>query len=74
DIVSVDSNIIVENSSFEGGKSIVEGVVLIDVLYTPVEGLRPVYRLTEEIPFTHDVEVGNVKDSANAFNHVNIDR
>lgn len=74
DIVSVDSNIIVENSLFEGGKSIVEGVVLIDVLYTPVEGLRPVYRLTEEIPFTHDVEVGNVKDSANAFNHVNIDR
>ena len=74
DVVSVDSNIIVENSFFEGNKNIIEGVVRVDALYTPVEGLRPVYRLTEEIPFTHDIEVENIKDTTNAFNNVTIDR
>lgn len=74
EIVSVDSNIIVENSLLEDNRNIIEGIVLVDILYTPVEGLRPVYRLTEEIPFTHDIEVENIKDSTNAFNNVNIDR
>ena len=63
-----------ENSFFEGNKNIIEGVVRVDALYTPVEGLRPVYRLTEEIPFTHDIEVENIKDTTNAFNNVTIDR
>lgn len=74
EVVSVDSNIIVENSYFEGNKNIIEGIVLIDILYTPVEGLRPVYRLTEEIQFTHDIEMDNVKETTNAFNNVSIDR
>ncbi|EPZ53267.1 hypothetical protein H477_5030 [[Clostridium] sordellii ATCC 9714] len=62
EIVSVDSNIIVENSLLEDNRNIIEGIVLVDILYTPVEGLRPVYRLTEEIPFTHDIEVENIKE------------
>lgn len=74
EIVSVDSNVFVENTFFEGNKNIVEGVVSVDILYTPVEGLRPVYRLTEEIPFTHDIEVDNVKETTNAFNALAIDR
>ena len=74
EVVNVDSNIIVENSHFDGNKNIIEGIVLIDILYTPVEGLRPVYRLTEEIPFTHDIEMDNVKETTNAFNNVSIDR
>ncbi|MGL5756902.1 MAG: DUF3794 and LysM peptidoglycan-binding domain-containing protein [Paraclostridium sp.] len=74
EIVSVDSNIIVESAFFEGDKNIVEGIVSVDILYTPVEGLRPVYRLTEEIPFTHDIEIDNIRESTNAFNNVTIDR
>lgn len=74
EIVSVDSNIIVENAFLEDDRNVIEGIVLIDILYTPVEGLRPVYRLTEEIPFTHDIEIDNIKESTNAFNNVTIDR
>lgn len=74
EIVSVDSNIFIENTFFDGNKSIVEGIVSVDVLYTPVEGLRPVYRLTEEIPFTHDIEIENVKETTNSFNTLTIDR
>ncbi|MEF9991527.1 MAG: DUF3794 domain-containing protein [Peptostreptococcaceae bacterium] len=74
EIVSVDSNIIVESAFFEGDRNIVEGIVSVDILYTPVEGLRPVYRLTEEIPFTHDIEIDNIRESTNAFNNVTIDR
>jgi hypothetical protein len=74
DVVSVDTNIFVENTFFDGNKNIVEGIVSVDILYTPVEGLRPVYRITEEIPFTHDIEVDNAKESTNAFNTLTIDR
>ena len=74
DVVSVDTNIFVENTFFDGNKIIVEGIVSVDILYTPVEGLRPVYRITEEIPFSHDIEVDNAKESTNAFNTLTIDR
>ncbi|MGL5750201.1 MAG: DUF3794 and LysM peptidoglycan-binding domain-containing protein [Paraclostridium sp.] len=74
EIVSVEANIFVENSFFEGNKNIVEGVISVDMLYTPVEGLRPVYRSTEEIPFTHDIDIENVKDTTNAFNTLTIDK
>lgn len=74
DIVSVCPSITIENSYVEDGKSIIEGVVKVDILYVPVEGLKAVYRISEEIPFDHDIAVDNLTDTCNIFNTVCIDK
>ena len=45
-----------------------------DILYVPVEGLKIVYKISEEIPFEHDVEVDNLSDTASVFNTVCIEK
>lgn len=74
DIVNVDANIFVENNSLLEGKNTVEGIVKVDLLYTPVEGLRPVYRLTEEIPFKHTIDLSQDKDTMSSYSTVEVDR
>ena len=38
DIVSVCPSITIENSYVEGDKSIIQGIIKVDILYVPVEG------------------------------------
>ena len=51
DVVSVRPSVSIENSYVEDDESIIQGIVKIDILYVPVEGLKSVYKLSEEIPF-----------------------
>ena len=74
DIVSVCPSISVENAYVEDGRSIVQGIIKVDVLYVPAEGLRLVYKISEEIPFEHDVEIDDLTDSASVFNTVSIEK
>ena len=74
DIVSVCSSISIENSYAEGDKSIIQGIIKIDILYVPVEGLKSVYRISEEIPFEHDITIDDLTDTCNIFNTVSIEK
>ena len=74
DIVSVCPSISIENAYIEDEKSIIQGIIKMDILYVPVEGLKIVYKISEEIPFEHDVEVDNLSDTASVFNTVCIEK
>ena len=74
DIVSVCPSISIENSYAEGDKSIIQGIIKIDILYVPVEGLKSVYRINEEIPFEHDITIDDLTDTCNIFNTVSIEK
>lgn len=74
DIVSVCPSVCIENSYVEDGKSVVQGIIKVDILYVPVEGLRLVYKISEEIPFEHDIEIDNLTDTADVFNTVCIEK
>jgi len=74
DIVSVCSSISIENTFVEDNKSIIQGIVKLDMLYTPVEGLKSVYTICEEIPFEHDIEIEGLSEDCKVFNKVCIDK
>lgn len=74
DVVSICPNISIENTYTENDKSIVQGIIRIDILYVPVEGLRMVYRINEEIPFEHDIDISDLTDTCKVFNTVYIDK
>ncbi|MGL6106360.1 DUF3794 and LysM peptidoglycan-binding domain-containing protein [Romboutsia sp.] len=74
EIVSVCPSISIENSYIEDDKSIIQGIIKVDILYVPVEGLKLVYKISEEIPFEHDVTVDNLSDTCKVFNTVCIDK
>ncbi len=74
DIVSVCSNISIENAYMEDGKSTIQGIIKIDILYVPVEGLKLIYKISEEIPFEHELEVDVLDDNYRVFNTVCIEK
>lgn len=74
DVVSVCPSISIENAYLEEGKSVVQGIIKLDILYVPVEGLRLVYKISEEIPFEHDMEIDNLTDTSTVFNTVCIEK
>lgn len=74
DIVSVCPSISIENSYVEDDKSIIQGIIKVDILYVPVEGLKLVYKINEEIPFEHDVTIDNLTENCKVFNKVCIDK
>ncbi len=74
EIVNVCSSIAIENAFVEEGKSIIQGIVKLDMLYVPVEGLKSVYKISEEIPFEHDVEINGLQEDCKVFNKVCIDK
>lgn len=74
DIVSVCANISIENSYIEDNKSIIQGIVKLDILYTPVEGLDLIYQINEEIPFENDVLIANLDEDCKVFNNVCIEK
>ena len=74
EIVSVCPAISIENAYVEDDKSIIQGIIKLDILYVPVEGLRLVYRISEEIPFEHDTVIENITDTTTIFNTACIDK
>ncbi|MCZ1138799.1 DUF3794 domain-containing protein [Clostridioides difficile] len=74
DIVSVCPTMSIENSYIEGNKSIIQGIIKVEILFVPVEGLKLVYKISEEIPFEHDIEMDNLTDTASVFNTACIDK
>lgn len=74
DIVSVCPSISIENAYVEDDKSVIQGIIKLDILYVPVEGLRLVYKISEEIPFEHDVVVDNLTETSNVFNTACIEK
>ncbi len=74
DIVSVCPSISIENAYMEDDKSIIQGIVKVDILYVPVEGLKLVYKISEEIPFEHELEIDNLSDNCKIFNTVCIEK
>lgn len=74
DIVSVCPSISIENSYVEGNESIIQGIVKVDILYVPVEGLKSVYKISEEIPFEHEIAVENITDTSKVFSTVCIEK
>lgn len=74
DIVSVRPAISIENTYIEGDKSIIQGIIKLDILYVPVEGLRLVYKISEEIPFEHDITINNLTETSTVFNKVSIEK
>lgn len=74
EIVSVCPSISIENAYIENGKSYIQGILKVDMLYVPVEGLKLVYKISEEIPFDHDIEIDDLTDTAAVFNTVCIER
>ncbi|WP_042277273.1 DUF3794 and LysM peptidoglycan-binding domain-containing protein [[Clostridium] dakarense] len=74
DIVSVCPSISIENTYIEDNNSVVQGIIKVDVLYVPVEGLKSVYRISEEIPFEHEVTIDNLTDTCKVFSTVCIEK
>ncbi len=74
DIVSVCPSISIENSYLDGNDSIVQGIIKVDILYVPVEGLKSAYKLSEEIPFEHEVTVDGITDTSKVFSKVCIEK
>ncbi|MGL4914603.1 MAG: DUF3794 and LysM peptidoglycan-binding domain-containing protein [Romboutsia sp.] len=74
DVVSVCPTISIENTYIEDDKSIIQGIIKVDILYVPVEGLRIVYKISEEIPFEHDITIDNITDTCKVFNTASIEK
>ncbi|MEG1311364.1 MAG: DUF3794 domain-containing protein [Romboutsia sp.] len=74
DIVSVCPYITIENAYVEDNESIIQGIIKVDVLYVPVEGLKSVYKISEEIPFEHDITIENLTDTCKVFSTVCIEK
>ena len=74
DIVSVCSSASIENTYIEDNKSVIQGIVKVDILYVPVEGLKVVNTISEEIPFEHELEIDMLNDNCKVFNNVCIEK
>ncbi len=74
DVISCNANISIENNYIEKDKSIIQGIVRLDILYVPVEGLKLLYKITEEIPFKHEIDIENLNEDCKVFNSVCIEK
>ncbi|MPM14836.1 hypothetical protein SDC9_61200 [bioreactor metagenome] len=74
DVVSVCPTISIENSYVEEDKSVIQGIIKVDILYVPVEGLRIVYKLSEEIPFEHETTIDSLTDTCKVFSTAGIEK
>ncbi|MDR1773309.1 MAG: DUF3794 domain-containing protein [Clostridioides sp.] len=73
-IVSVDCNASIENSYIDEAKSVIQGIIKLDILYIPVEGVKKIYKISNEIPFEHDIIIDNLNDTSTVFNTCSLDK
>ena len=74
DIVSVCSSISIENTYVDDCKSVIQGIVKVDILYVPVEGERLVYKISQELPFEDELEVKMLDETCKVFNTITIEK
>lgn len=74
EVVSVCPSISIENAYVENDKSVIQGIIKVDILYVPIEGLRLVYKISEEIPFEHDIIIDNLTETSTVFNTACIEK
>ena len=74
DIVNVCCNASIENSYIEGSNCVIRGIIKIDILFIPIEGLKMIYKINEEIPFEHELEINKLSDTCSVFNTICIER
>ena len=74
DIVNVCCNASVENSYIEGSNCIIQGIIKIDILFIPIEGLKMIYKINEEIPFEHELEINKLSDTCSVYNTICIEK
>ncbi|WP_099191705.1 DUF3794 and LysM peptidoglycan-binding domain-containing protein [Tepidibacter mesophilus] len=73
EILNVDSKLFITDNFIIEEKMNIEGIIHVDILYTPVEGLRPIYSMSEEIPFKQSIDLSNINDSMKPYSNINID-
>lgn len=74
DVVSTSCMIAIEDSYIENKESIIQGIIKVDILYVPVEGLKAVYKITEEIPFEHATTIEDLTDNCKVFSMASVER
>lgn len=74
DIVSVYCNASIENTYTEGCTCTIQGIIKVNILFTPVEGLKMLYKINEEIPFEHEIEIDDLNDMCSVFNTICIEK
>lgn len=74
DIVNICCNASVENTYIEGSNCVIQGIIKVDILFTPVEGLKMIYKINEEIPFEHELEINKLSDTCSVFNTICIEK
>lgn len=74
DVVSTCCNCSIENTYIENSNCVIQGIIKIDILFVPVEGLKMVYKINEEIPFEHELEINKLTDTCSVFNTICIEK
>ena len=74
DIVNICCNASIENTYIEGSNCVIQGIIKADILFIPVEGLKMIYKINEEIPFEHELEVNKLSDTCSVFNTICIEK
>ncbi|SHK48915.1 DUF3794 and LysM peptidoglycan-binding domain-containing protein [Tepidibacter formicigenes] len=73
EILNIDTKVFVTDNFIMENKNTLEGIIHVDILYTPVEGLRPVYTITEEIPFKYSIDLNNTKESMQSYVKIDLE-
>lgn len=74
DIVNICCSASIENTYIEGSNCVIQGIVKADILFIPVEGLKMIYKINEQIPFEHELEINKLSDTCSVFNTVCVEK
>lgn len=74
EIVSIYCNASIENTYTDGCICTIQGIIKVNILFTPVEGLKILYKISEEIPFEHEIEIHDLNDMCSVFNTICIEK
>ena len=74
DIVNACCNASIENTYIEGSNCVIQGIIKVDILFIPIEGLKMIYKISEEIPFEHELEINKLTDTCSVFNTICIEK
>lgn len=72
-VLNIDSKLFITDTFIIEEKVNIEGIIHVDILYTPEEGLRPVYSMSDEIPFKQSLDLNNINDSMKSYSNIYID-
>jgi LysM repeat protein len=72
-IFDLSGSVILTDSILDDGKNMIEGIIIVTVLYTPQEDPSKAHSFSQEIPFRHSIEVEGVKSAMEAQTNLYID-